>query len=387
MGLVDYSESDSGSDIEGPPRPTPKPLPSQSTSKKPFQKVVDRSNPGKIVVSLPPPTYASNPGEPPAKRARTTAGGGLFSGLNSFLPPPKNVGKPVATSHSSAPPRLGVNLKTSAAPGFSRHVDEYTERTAEDGTSAPSLDMNLPPSKKQDAAPSIPEGQKPAEDVKLVGKPLKFRPLSVGFNAKKKEKKNKPSSALNSTPQTSAEASGTAAAATPAEPPAKKKISLFSMHTEQPPDPTPSSSNGTYEPLFESAYEPDANSAPYIDTDTAYYETPATTATGNAESLDVIADNLHLSAVARRELFGRDGAQLAAKKVVNFNMDKEYQHNESVRAAGDQQAHRAVRSIQGGGKHSLKQLVQNVQNQRDALEDSFASARSNKKATSSKYGW
>lgn len=111
------------------------------------------------------------------------------------------------------------------------------------------------------------------------------------------------------------------------------------------------------------------------------------TAAGNTESLDTIADDLNLSAAARRELFGRDGGNFAAKKVVNFNMDKEYQHNENVRAAGDQQAHKAVRSIQGGGKHSLQQLVQNVQNQKEALEDSFAKARSNKKATSSKYGW
>lgn len=116
-----------------------------------------------------------------------------------------------------------------------------------------------------------------------------------------------------------------------------------------------------------------------------YQNGPSTAA--NTESLDTIADDLNLSAAARRELFGRGGSNFAAKSVVNFNMDKEYQHNETVRAAGDQQAHKAVRSIQGGGKHSLQQLVQNVQNQKDALEDSFAKARSNKKATSSKYGW
>lgn len=121
--------------------------------------------------------------------------------------------------------------------------------------------------------------------------------------------------------------------------------------------------------------------------DSAQYQTATTNSSSNPESLDTVADDLNLSAAARRELFGRDGSGFAVKKVVNFNMDKEYQYNESVRAAGDQQAHRAVRSIQGGGKHSLKQLVQNVQNQREALEDSFATAKSNKKATSSKYGW
>ncbi|OAQ68157.1 stress activated map kinase interacting [Pochonia chlamydosporia 170] len=383
MGLVDYSESDSGSESEAPIRPAPKP--SQTTTKKPFQKVVDRSNPGKIVVNLPQATSSSKPDEPPAKRARTT-GGGLFSGLNSFLPPPKNAGKPITKSSGSAPSRPGINLKTSAAPGFSRDADDDMADAESGESSIPSGGMNLPPPKKQEAAPSIPEGQKPADEVKLVGKPLMFRPLSVGFNNKKK--KNKPSSTTPST--TSPAPAQTPANGTPpvpaAEPP-KKKVSLFSMHTEEEgSDPTPSSSTGTYEPLFESAYQPDINSNTY--TDYAQYQTHTTgNSANNPESLDTIASDLNLSAAARRELFGRDGGNFAAKKVVNFNMDKEYQHNESVRAAGDQQVHKAVRSIQGGGKHSLKQLVQNVQNQRDALEDSFATAKSNKRAASSKYGW
>ncbi|KAG8415069.1 hypothetical protein J3458_008951 [Metarhizium acridum] len=384
MGLVDYSESDSGSEAEAPPKPASKPL--QSTSKKPFPKVVDRANPGKILVSLPEIASSSKSDEPPAKRARTT-GGGLFSGLNSLLPPPKNAGKPISKPSGSAPPRPGINLKTSAAPGFSREADEDMSDVANDTSSVPSEGMSLPPPKKQDAAPSIPEGQKPAEEVKLVGKPLMFRPLSVGINTKKK--KNKSNSIPNTTSQTpppQPDANGAATASVaPAEAP-KKRVSLFSIHAEEPSDPTPSSSAGDYEPLFESAYQPDAHPTTMY-ADSAQYQTTTTNSSSNPESLDTVADDLNLSAAARRELFGRDGSGFAAKKVVNFNMDKEYQYNESVRAAGDQQAHRAVRSIQGGGKHSLKQLVQNVQNQREALEDSFATAKSNKKATSSKYGW
>ena len=41
----------------------------------------------------------------------------------------------------------------------------------------------------------------------------------------------------------------------------------------------------------------------------------------------------------------------------------------------------------GGGKHSLKQLVQNVQSQRDAYEDTFARNKTNRKAAASRYGW
>jgi hypothetical protein len=76
-----------------------------------------------------------------------------------------------------------------------------------------------------------------------------------------------------------------------------------------------------------------------------------------------------------------------AKKVINFNMDKEYEHNEALRASGEEQIHNPVRAIQGGGKHSLRKLVHNVQNQREALEDSFAKGKSNRKEASSRYGW
>ncbi|UZP41298.1 hypothetical protein NXS19_009114 [Fusarium pseudograminearum] len=68
-------------------------------------------------------------------------------------------------------------------------------------------------------------------------------------------------------------------------------------------------------------------------------------------------------------------------------MDKEYRHNEEIRAAGEEQTHNPVRAIQGGGKHSLRQLVQNAQSQRDALEDSFAKGKSNRKEAAGKYGW
>jgi ubiquinone biosynthesis protein UbiJ len=105
------------------------------------------------------------------------------------------------------------------------------------------------------------------------------------------------------------------------------------------------------------------------------------------ESLDNVADDLNLSAAARRELFGRGGGDgQMAKKVINFNMDREYQHNEELRAAGEQQTHNPVRAIHSG-KHSLQQLVRNVASQRDALEESFAKGKSNRREASSRYGW
>ncbi|KAG6007947.1 hypothetical protein E4U21_005308 [Claviceps maximensis] len=427
MGLVDYdsdsdSDSASGHEATHPPKPTTPKSTSQGPSKKPFRKVVDRSNPGKILVSLPTlanDTSNNTSDEPPVKRARTNGGGGLFSGFNSFLPPPKNTARHAIKPSANSAGRPGVNLKTSAAPGFSRddREDEVlsqqfaapsstsasisTSSSMPDFSDPPSAGFSLPPPKRQQVGPSIPEGQKPAEEVKLVGKPLMFRPLSVGMSAKKKKnnKNNKHDSHPAAAPQDahnpiqSSAAAGTGAS-TPADAsapvPQKKSVSLFSMHTEEPaaaaftsPANDHENDDDAYKPLFGSAHEAEASSTGYWGS----VANEAPTSIDVPSSLDHMADDLNLSAAARRELFGRDGSNFAAKTVVNFNMDKEYQHNEHIRASGDQQMHNPVRALQGSGKHSLKQLVQNVQNQKDALEDSFAKGRSNRKEASSRYGW
>ncbi|KAH7160032.1 mitotic checkpoint regulator, MAD2B-interacting-domain-containing protein [Dactylonectria estremocensis] len=385
MGLVDYDSESSGSDIEAPAKPVPKaaPKPSQSSSKKPFQKVVDRSNPGRILVNLPqlsaeaPKTQGD---EPPAKRART-GGTGRFSGFNSFLPPPKNANKPKPPpATSSAGP--AVHFKTSAAPGFSRNAGD--ERDSESSTG-----MSLPPPKAS-AQPSIPDGLKPEEDVKLVGKPLMFKPLSV---ARTQKKKKKPvvakAAAQNALPQTHA-ATEMKADAEPA--PAPKKGSLFSMHTEEPSEPVdPTQKSAIYTPMFETqeTMNPYDNGAygDYAQYASQAQTGPSATTAPGSESLDTIVNDMGLSAAARRELFGRGGeGKHMTQNVINFNMDKEYEHNEEIRAAGDQQTHNPVRAIQGG-KHSLRQLVQNVHNQKEALEDSFAKGRTNRKEASNKYGW
>ncbi|KAL2202135.1 hypothetical protein CC79DRAFT_169901 [Sarocladium strictum] len=395
MGLVDYSDSEgSGSEAEAP-KPPPKPTQkAASSSKKPFQKVVDRSNPGKILVNLPTAganTTSSGDGDepPPAKRART-AGGGRFSGFNSFLPPPKNPNaKPTGGAFTGAQgkPKPGVNLRTSAAPGFSRDEPE-----GEDGTTAGSSeDATGFPAPKAQAEPSIPEGQKAAEDVKITGKPLMFKPLSVSRKPiKKKAPKTDtpPQSTLASAPSPS-NGSPAPASVAATEPPPKKKTSLFSVHVEEPSEPKEARKNA-YEPFFSTNDDQGTHADSDVTGDYNSYvpqDMPQKAAT--TESLDTVIDGMNLSAAARRELFGREGAPragLAASRVVNFNMDTEYQHNEEIRAAGDQQMHNPVRAIQGG-KHNLRQLVRNVQDQKDALEESFAKGKTNRKEASSKYGW
>ncbi|OHF02608.1 hypothetical protein CORC01_02004 [Colletotrichum orchidophilum] len=402
MGLVDYSES-SGSENEAPVKPTVSKPASSATGKKPFQKVVDRSNPGKIVVSLPStqseaPTPSLSNDEPPAKRARTGNGGGRFSGFNSFLPAPKNAAKAAASAQSSSggsgsSSRPAFQLKTGAEPGFSRERGSDTDGLP--GTTGGGIRLPAP---KAQAQPSIPEGMKPADEVKLVGRPMMFKPLSVARKSKKKTVASmspavttpKPASAVTQP----LEAKDKPASA-PAPAPAPKKVSLFSIETEETPaefDTAAGTSGGAYEPLFETQQPAAAADNGYAEYAAEANFTAPTTAPNTSDSLDTIANDLNLSAAARRELFGRQkggsagGAPQMASRVINFNTDQEYRHNEEIRASGQQQIHNPVRAI-APGKHSLQQLVNQVQNQREALEDSFAKGKSNRKEASSRYGW
>ncbi|KAK1827097.1 mitotic checkpoint regulator, MAD2B-interacting-domain-containing protein [Podospora conica] len=399
MGLVDYSDSDSDSE------PTPKPpqpaaaASTSTTSKKPFQKLIDRSGTGagKIVVSL-PSASSTSADEPPAKRAKTigaSTGASRFSSFGSFLPPPKktnaSVAKPTPSSRGSAP-APGVHLRTAAEPAFRRSSglddDDDDGNNHDPGSTGggSSLGNALPPPRRTPAGPSIPEGMKPESEVKLVGKPLMFKPLSVMRKpgaAGTKKKALPPGFSRSSKP-----ASSTTTAPPPANPPPPKKISLFSAdddddppsHTTTTTDPEPSS--GAYEPLFTTA--PTTHDTTQ---DTPSHHPPPQhqpPAPANA-----ITDGLQLSAKARRELFGRTGnpdVLPANARVVNFNMEQEYEHNEALRQAGDQAAFNPVRSI-APGKHSLRQMVNMVQSNQSALEDSFAQAGASKRDAAGRYGW
>lgn len=388
MGLVDYSDSD-GSDVEQPSAAKAVPF----TSKPSFQKVVDRSNPGKIKVSLPNSTLKaeSKTDEPPSKRVKT--GGGAFSGFNSFLPAPKRAAQTTATlgGGNAAKKGLGagVNLKTGAGPGFSREPESERYNAEEDATGSDDAKggdaTELPTTKEADGE------QKPENEVKLVGKPLMFRPLSVSRKPAKKKKQLPPgvlplnsTSAMPVTPQSKVD-----------KPAQRPKVSLFSMAT---PDEKPSAatSNGQYTPMLEVGEAAEDEEAETLGLDPSYEEyTPTTSHTAPpfvptppvSQSLDDIAGDLKLSAAERRQLFGRGGrGNQSATNVINFNTDQEYLHNEELRAAGEQVMHNPVRAL-AAGKHSLKQLVNAAQSQKEALEESFAKGRSNRAEASSRYGW
>ncbi|KAK4163486.1 mitotic checkpoint regulator, MAD2B-interacting-domain-containing protein [Cladorrhinum sp. PSN259] len=397
MGLVDYG-SDSDSDSAPPVQQklaAPSTTSTTNATKKPFQKLLDK---GKIVVNLPAASASADTAddeEPPAKRAKTVGGGSSrFGSFGSFLPPPKKTGAIAitgATGSSSRPagsaPARGVNLKTGAEPAFIRSNGGSTDGEEDSNGAAPAsitkftLGLNLPAPKK---GPSIAEGQKPEEEVKLVGKPLMFKPLSVtrrkATPTTKKKAAPSPAAAPGAT-------SSTATTPTPAPaPPTQKQISLFSMDDDSSSTPSqlaPSSSS--YEPMFTTE-----EATPIEDTATSSYPPPEfRVSANNPQSLSSIADSLSLSASARRELFGRNKSASEIPpdaKVITFNMEQEYAHNQQLRASGEQQVYNPIRSI-APGKHSLRQVVNMAQNNLDALEDSFAKGRQNKREAGGKYGW
>ena len=399
MGLVEYSESE-GSD-EGDRQEADSRKPTQKTGKPAFKKVVDRSNPHKIRVNLPeqvkdPADDKEDENEPPAKKAKI--GGGAFSGFNSFLPAPKRSAAVNGALKGAGAGRVGlgsgVSLKTGSAPGFSREpVIDYGLNVGDVEGIADrddSLQENTDPLESRNVEKSglsgLPESQSidaPLLEPKKQGNPMMFKPLSVA----RKSQKKKP-----------AVTNGGAAFKSQDIPPAPRskataRVSLFSTEPSQDVEKNGSTASGAYQPMIYGADEPDisdtgpqaANS--YVEEhETPTKATPQISGTESPQSLDTIASDLNLSASAKRQLFGRQKPNTSAINVVNFNTDQEYAANELLRQAGEQVQHNPVRAI-APGKHSLKQLVNAASNQKDALEEHFASGRRNKKEAGSKYGW
>jgi hypothetical protein len=385
MALVSYSDSET-SDAESTSTPAP-----AKASQPGFKKVVDRSNAHKIRVTL--PKYADedelDADKPPAKKVKT--GGGMFSGFNSMLPAPKNktvqsgggalgIGKPGGLGK-------GVSLKTGAAPGFTREPENKIygqDDNEEDGVDAK---MTIPePQATNRIAQSPPPNDKPPEEPKMVGNPMMFKPLSV---ARKPQKKPVGGGLSDKTISQETMSEPKKAANKP-----RPKVSLFSMSSESM-STTPSSTSVTdYQPLVyedpskQQTAGDEASRETELATQTLSKPPSQTAQTSGPQTLDSIASDLNLSASARRQLIGRrrgtDGSSTV--NVINFNTDLEYKTNEELRVVGDTVQHNPVRSI-APGKHSLKQLINAASSQREALEESFATGKANKREAGSKYGW
>ena len=389
MALVDYASSDE-SEAEQHPKVTAPPNSKGNPNKPAFQKLVDHSNPSKIRVSLPEPTRdrakdAEDGSEPPAKRTKT--GPGSFGGFNSFLPAPKRA---AATATGAAKGGLGrgVNLKTGAAPGFTREpiVAPQSYRDDFEGSEEPTVDTSTIADKTEEKSRAT---SSDTANIGVEGVPNKkasiFKPLSVSRKPQKKKSAPANSESKNAVQKSDVEVS---------QPKAAPKMSLFSVKIASE---TPSSASSPIEIYRPMVYQSDRCDAPALTSSNARGEPeslatsriePMPTNTNPPDSLDSIAADLNLSASARRQLLGRnqrDGRN-SSIKITNFNTDEEYAANEVLRQSGETIQHNPVRGV-APGKHSLKQLVNAATTQKDALEEQFAAGRRNKSEAGAKYGW
>ena len=397
MALVDYSGSE-GSDQEEQTK-LPEAAKSKGNTTKPsFQKVVDRSNPHKIRVNLPEiaKPEESDDLERPSKRAKVGSGG--FSGFNSLLPTPKRTaapnGAPTTNGARKSVLGVGVSLKTGAAPGFSRDPVDTASTGNEDGAERErGGDMNGTRQDKDihETEPAV-DGSllalDPVEPLKMQGNKTMFKPLSVARKPQKKKAQT-----VESLPNPKVQGDGSIRIPKPAP-----KLSLFSTGEEIEPSGSNSTANGAYQPMIYTTTNPEPIPAPVGPSsesqppeDNNYYprDHPEPTMP-KPQSLTSIASDLNLTRAETRQLLGRqkhnDATRPSTINIVNFNTDAEYAANEILRQAGETVQHNPVRAI-APGKHSLKQLVNVASSQKDALEESFASGRRNKKEAGSKYGW
>ncbi|KAB8272791.1 mitotic checkpoint regulator, MAD2B-interacting-domain-containing protein [Aspergillus minisclerotigenes] len=410
MALVSYSDSE-GSDSE--PETTTKPTTQTTTTKPttttaaPKPKLVDSSNPRKIRVALDlKPEEKNDNDDGPARKKAKIGGGGAFAGFNSFLPAPKRAAAPAAAEKkgSVGAGRKVFSLKTGATPGFDRGLDEESRNEwamEQAGSSTPGGrgddDGTIPKagSLRDDGGEGGLQMKKP-EEVKLKGNPMMFKPLSVARGTQKKRKvvSSKPVETAAEVSQgvkesVSEQSKPAASASAPVQPPAPKpKVSLFSLGSSESAAsvvPGPQAQSATYEPLVYTADTDAPEAGPEVEREPqvpAVASEPATT-----QTLDNIADDLNLSRSQRRHLFGRN-ADASKSRILHFNTDKEYIANQEMAHQTDMAAlqHNPVRAI-APGKHTLQQLVNAASSQREALEESFASGRRNKKEAGSRYGW
>lgn len=396
MALVEYSESDS-SDTELHSKSHAPLGENAKLHKAAFQKVVDRSNPHRILVNLseqskPNDLIAEEAAEPLPKKQK--CGSNSFSGFNSILPAPK---KSLAAGRADGGTdrfktglKIGVNLKTGATPGFHRGApvaeqkDEFAE-TKKEEASHPELIVSSsvnPP--LMSSAESI-DHVKPESHLK--GNPMMFKPLSVARKTKKKPSLTQNEEFLVVTGQTPESTRKSEF---------ESKISLFSAATIEPPSVLNLPFNGQYQPLVYASTSSSTTTSPVFSEgkaipdatieDIGYLEQEYRSSNNSPQSLNTIAEDLNLSTSAKRQLLGRHRSHPLEVNLVNFNTDREYAANEILRQAGEQVQHNPVRAI-APGKHSLKQLVNAVSSQKEALEEHFATGKRNKKEAGSKYGW
>ncbi|KAH9866579.1 hypothetical protein J1614_008270 [Plenodomus biglobosus] len=418
MNLTAYSDSESDGETPSVTKPVAKPFVSKSS----FQKVVDRSNPGRIKVSLPGASQSQTKDDiyhdaPPAKKPRL--GGGGLGGFNAMLPAPKkpNVNAISAATSANTGARglgkgldSGVNLKTGAEPAFKREPKINMEEYDENGNV-----MKKEPLKREDFRamlnlPSSTTEKKPAEasnapvelaqaQAQEAPKPAapRFVPMSVGKGKKKKAVVPRSANGPGTTSKTSATAlPPSQPLLEEAAPPRKPKVSLFGV-TKQPEPSVQAAPTTSYQPLLYGAEDTNDTTTPDEPFPQTHQPTqpapPPTHPSSSSSTLTNLASELNLTPAERRQLLGNPRKNnnpdlfSSSAKIVEFNTDTEYAHNEKLRQQGEQVQHNALKSISGTGKNSLRTLISAATAQKDALEDHFAASHRNKREAGNRYGW
>lgn len=422
MALVTYSDSensDSEPDSNARPAqekktPSAPPKASKAASSSEFQPLVDRGNPRKIRVNLPDikpedGVKDEEDGGPARKKPRVGAAG-QFSGFNSLLPAPKRntLAGPKGSAKDGndkkpAPAPKVFSLKTGATPGFDRSADaEMRQEFTQNGTS----DGDERNEEKSDAAGNNTDVstavEETAEEPTKKKSAMMFRPLSVARGTTRKRRpadtsKDGSTKARETDKPTNYEKEPSATQRS--DPARKPKVSLFGFSKEEKPVPssTPTTQGG-YEPLvYSTGLSASAAESDDLQQDISARETEsqmlAVPGPNDPPTLNSIADDLNLSRSEKRQLFGRNAqpSTESAPRILTFNTDSEYASNQALLSSTSESEraalqHNPVRSI-APGKHSLQQLVNAASNQRDALEESFASGKRNKQEAGSRYGW
>lgn len=402
MDLVGYSDSES-SDIEhsakplGPRRENTE-QPFSAKNKSAFPKVISQSEPRKIKVALPKVSQSENQEQgddsaPPVKKAKTSGG---FGGFNSLLPAPKNAAnKPGSlVGDQSRLQRVkgtglapGVSLKTGATPVFIREAEPVHQSTStiQEDSVGDQRDSWNDNEKLADEMQPPPRREEP----ELIGKPTMFKPLSVSRKPSKKKKLGTESSIATATmPKHVDSVKSQDDEVKDKQPQPKKKVSLFSAGNEELVESQPGrASTNTDEPFPESSFP---NDSPQYEAQREQrfeeMSSGAPQTTSSTNNLSDLANNLGLTAAEKRQLFGRSG-QPSDAQIAQFSLAAEYAHNrQQIEDQNSTPMLNPVKSI-APGKHSLQQLVNAATNQKDALEESFAQGRRNKKDAGSKYGF
>jgi hypothetical protein len=311
--------------------------------------------------------------------------------------------------------RKVFSLKTGAAPGFDRGADEEMRKEMAfadlggsssggnvDGEGDDELIPKAGSLRGEDGVDS-PKVEKKTEEVVLKGNPMMFKPLSVARSGQKKKRTMAtiiPPPVAKEVKEGIGGVGGVGGAQSVSQPPVqaqkpvappppapKPKVSLFSLPSDQTTAPEASgpAQGSTYEPLIYTANEDAPAAGPAPEAESIPSTSRQTTAPA-AQTLDYIADDLNLSRSQRRQLFGRN-ADASNSRIFHFNTDAEYAANQEM-AHKDLAAtqHNPVRAI-APGKHTLQQLVNAASSQKEALEESFASGKRNKKEAGARYGW